>query len=247
MVFFVATYTSIAGVGAWIARREAADEPIGRSPRDRFLGACFGLVRGAFVVLLVSLLAIWLDALRITGVAATLPELGASRAAAVTESVVEAGVAAAFSDSGAGGRVVARFAARPGPSATALQELLAAPAIEAIQADRLFWTYAESGVVDAALNRGSFLSLSGDRAMRERLAELGLIDASAVDDSAAFRKIAGDMLREVGPRIRGLRDDPELQALMDDPQVAAWVASGDTLALLGHPEFRRFVADVAGR
>jgi uncharacterized membrane protein required for colicin V production len=246
-LFFFTTYASVAGIGAWLARREPGEEEAGRSARDRFLGACFGCTRGAFVVLLVSLLAIWLDALRVTGVAASLPELGASRAAAVTETVVEAGVAAAFSDAGPGARVVARWAARPGTSASALQEVLASPAIADLQNDALFWTYVENGVIDAALNRGSFLSLSGDPEMRRRLADLGLIDEAAVSDPAAFRVIAGDMLRELGPRLRGLRDDSELQALVDDPQVAALVESGDTLALLGHAGFRRYVADVASR
>jgi hypothetical protein len=51
----------------------------------------------------------------------------------------------------------------------------------------------------------------------------------------------------VGPRIRGLRDDPELQKLIADPEVASLIQSGDTLALLGHPGFRDFVSHVASR
>jgi hypothetical protein len=52
------------------------------------------------------------------------------------------------------------------------------------------------------------------------------------------------VLREVGPRLRGLRDDPALRELLQDPEVAAAVQSGDHLALLSNPGFRAVVARV---
>jgi len=243
--FFLATYGTISGIGGWLARRETAEDAGSRSARDRFLGACFGCARGAFVVLLLCLLAIWVDALRVTGGASALPPIGESRAAAMTGDLVEAGVAAAFADSGPGGRAVARWAAHPAPAAAALQGLLESAEIATLQDDRLFWTYVESGAVDSALNRSSFRALADDAEMRQRLADLGAIDVSVAADPIAFRREAGAMLRELGPRLRELREDPELHALMEDPEIAARVEAGDTLGLLAHSDFRRYVTRIA--
>jgi hypothetical protein len=101
--------------------------------------------------------------------------------------------------------------------------------------------------VDAALNRVSFLAVTYDEELRGQLATLGLIDEAAARDPQAFRVTAGEVLREVSPRIRGLRNDPELKKLIEDPEVTALIQSGDTLALLGHPSFRDLVAHVAER
>ena len=108
----------------------------------------------------------------------------------------------------------------------------------------MFWTYVENGSVDAALNRASFVRLSRDDALRERLAELGLVGPDAAFDSRAFRATARDVLREVGPRLREVRHDPALQELMEDPDVVAAVQSGNHLALMTHPGFRDVVARV---
>jgi hypothetical protein len=139
------------------------------------------------------------------------------------------------------------MAARPGTSIAGLQAALDNPHIAALQQDRLFWTYVESGAVDAALNRRSFLEVTYDDALREQLAAMGLVDEAASGDPQVFRSTAEAVLREVGPRIRGLRDDPELKKLIADPEVAALLESGNTLALLGHAGFRDFVARVASR
>jgi uncharacterized membrane protein required for colicin V production len=246
-VLFLVTYFAMGILSALLKRRERKRRQGPRSSRDRFLGGCFGLLRAGLVVLLLSVLAIWLDALRATGRAEFLPEIGASRAVAVTEAVVEAGVEAALSDAGASGRFAARMAARPGASIADLQAVLDNPHIGALQEDRLFWTYVESGAVDAALNQRSFLVVTHDEALRGQLAALGLIDEASGRDPRAFRATAEEVLREVGPRIRGLRNDPELQKLIEDPEVTSLIQSGDTLALLGHPSFRDLVAHVASR
>jgi len=247
VVLFLATYFAMGIVSSLLKRRERRRRRGPRSVRDRFLGSCFGCLRGGVVVLLLSLLAIWLDALRATGTADFLPEIGASRAAAVTELVVETGVEAALSDAGPSGRFVARMAARPGASITGLQAALDNPHVVALQEDRLFWSYVESGAVDAALNRLSFINIAYDDALRDQLAALGLVDEASSSDPQAFLATAKEVLREVGPRIRGLRDDPELKKLIADPEVASLLESGDTLALLGHSGFRDFVARVASR
>lgn len=225
-----------------VLRMLEADHP-GRSPRDRFFGALFGVVRGGLVVLLLSYLALWVDALRTTGTVEDLPELGSSAAAAVTGNVVEAGMAAAMGDTSSG-RVAARIAARPGRSLAELQALLEHPAIGELQQDELFWTYVEHGSLDAALNRRGFLAITHDAELRRKLGDLGMIDDAAVEDPAAFREAAREMLAELGPRIRGLREDPKLQELMQDPEVVAAVQSGDHLALMTNPGFREVVARV---
>jgi membrane protein required for colicin V production len=246
-VLFLVAYFAMGVVSSKLTRWERRRRIGPRSLRDRFLGGCFGLLRGGLIALLLSMLAIWLDALRATGTADFLPELGASRAAAVTESVVETGVEAALSDARAGGRFVARMAARPGASIADLQAVLDNPHIGALQDDRLFWTQVEDGAVDSALNQKSFLAVTHDEELRAQLAALGLVDEEAGRDPQAFRATAEEVLREVGPRIRGLRSDPELKKLIEDPEVASLIESGDTLALLGHRGFRDFVAHVARR
>jgi uncharacterized membrane protein required for colicin V production len=239
---FLLTFIVMGLVSATLRRLERRKRHGSRSPRDRFLGGAFGAVRGALVVLLLSYLALWVDALRTTGTVEAVPELGPSAAAAVTENVVEAGVQAAMSDSGAGGRVVARMAARPGATLSDLQEVMEHPAIGELRGDPLFWSYVEHGNVDAALNRGSFLRLTYDESLRQRLGDLGLIEADAVEDPRQFREAAADVLREVGPRIRGLHEDPALRELLEDPEVVAMVESGNHFALIGHPGFRAVVA-----
>jgi len=214
-----------------------------KSPRDRFVGATFGLVRGAFVALLISYGVLWLDALRETGVE-SIPSVGSSAAAEVTEALVVAGVESAMADSGPAAKVVARLAGRPGHSLAELHSVLESPHIAALQQDGPFWVYVEAGSIDTALNQRSFLELSRDEPFRHQLAELGLIEDEAATDPGLFRESAHAIFEQVGPKLRGLRDNPELQALMDDPDVAAMVESGDTLGLMGHERFRSLVAQV---
>ncbi|MEE8507526.1 MAG: CvpA family protein [Myxococcota bacterium] len=228
-----------------VAERRRRGMP--RSARDRFTGGVFGFARGALVVLLLSWLAIWVDALRQTGALEGMPEIGDSRAASVTESVVEAGVGAALGDAGAAGKFAARMAARPGASVSDIQGLLDSPRLEALREDKLFWTYLEAGAIDSALNQVSFVRIIRDAEFRERLGALGLVDESAVSDPRAFRRAAGEALRSVAPRLRGLRDDPELKQLMENPDIVAMVESGNTLGLLSHSGFRRVVTRVASR
>ncbi len=236
------------GIVSFVLRRmERASLDGPRSLRDRFLGGVFGAVRGGVVVLLLAVLANWVDALRATGTVEGLPELAHSPAAILADKGVEAGVESALSEHGSTAKVVARMAARPAVAFTDLQHVLESPALERLRGDQLFWTYVEHGSIDAALNRGPFLQIIHDDDLRGQLAGLGLIEEEAARNPAAFREAAGDVLREVGPRIRGLREDPELQRLMEDPEVVALVQSGDTLGLMGHEGFRNLVARVAAK
>jgi uncharacterized membrane protein required for colicin V production len=240
---FLAT-VALMGVVSKLVRLRARRRDGVRSPRDRFLGGVFGAARGGLVVLLLCWLALWADALRATGTVESLPAIDDSLAAAVTAEVVESGLEAALSDQGRSGRVAARMAARPGVALVEVQSVLEDSRIAELRADPLFWRYVESANVDAALNRMSFLKLMRDDALRRRLADLGMVDEDAALDSRAFRRQVGEVLAEVGPRIRGLRDDPQVRALVEDPQVVAMLQEGDTLSLLGHPGFRDLVGRV---
>ena len=128
---------------------------------------------------------------------------------------------------------------------TTVEAMVEDPRIEALREDRAFWTYVEHGAVDSALNQPSFLRLASDEDFRMRLANLGLVGPEAAEDRMAFRDSVAETLREVGPRVQRLRDDPDMQALMQDPEVVAMVQSGDTLALVMHPRVRRIVSRVA--
>ncbi len=242
---FAAGYVSVALIG-WILQRAKAHPDERRSPRDRFLGGVFGAVRGGLIVLLVSWLALWLDALRETGGDVPMPSVAGSAAAALTGEVVEAGVGAAFGDEAAG-RVVARIAARPGAAIAGLEEVLENLNVTALRSDKMFWTYVEHGNVSAALNRSSFQQVAHDPLLRGQLADLGLVNEDAAEDAGVFRDEVGVVLEEVGPRIKGLRNDPELQALVEDPEVVALLQSGDTFGLLRHPGFRDLVARVTSQ
>jgi uncharacterized membrane protein required for colicin V production len=243
-IAFLVAFVVLGGIAGMVRRRERR-RTTSRTPQDRFLGGVFGAVRGGLVVLLLCWLALWVDALRTTGTAEILPEISDSTAAAVTGTVIEAGVAAALSDSGPSSRVVARIAAHPGVALTEVQGLVESPRIDQLRSDPMFWTYVENGAVDAAMNRGSFQRVIHDESLRHQMGALGLIEEDAAVDARAFRAAAGDLLRELGPRLKALRNDPELQRLVADPEVQDMLESGDTLALVSHPGFRQIVARVA--
>jgi hypothetical protein len=163
----------------------------------------------------------------------------------VTANVVEAGLGAALSDAGAAGRMAAQLAARPARALEDWQAVIDDPLVSGLREDPLFWTYVEHENVDGALELPVTRRMLSDAALRERLAGLGLVSEAAGADPSAFRAELAGVLREVGPRVRRLREDPELQDLMQDPQVVAMVQQGDTIGLLGHPRFRAIVERAA--
>ncbi len=237
---FVVTY-AVLGIAARFARRLGPRENVGRSPRDRFLGASFGALRGLLLALLVVYLAMWLDALRATGTAAVLPEIGDSVAAEVTSGVVQTAIESAVDTSEPTVRFAARFAARPAVAAAEIQALIDDPSFAQLRSDARFWSDVEDGNLDAALQSPSFQSLARDAQLRQKFAALGLVADEAAFDAEVFRQSIAQGLEEIGPRLRGLRSDPAVQELMADPAVVAMIESGDTLGLLAHPKFRALV------
>ncbi len=217
---------------------------------NRWMGGFFGAVRGGLVVLLISWLVIWLDAARETGSFAGLdavPDIKISTAAKVTQKVVEKTVSAALDEDSTTADVVARLASRPGKAVKSLQTILADRRIEALQRDRLFWTLIENGAYTRAMNRGSFQAIARDDDLRARFADVGVVPAEAADDPNVFRERFAEVLAEVGPRVKGLVNDPELQRLAQDPEVMSMLESGDTLGLFRHEGIQKLVAKASAR
>jgi uncharacterized membrane protein required for colicin V production len=215
-----------------------------RSRLDRAGGALLGAVQGAVIVLLLGLLVSFLEALRVAGggnLLAMGPELDSSKLVSVTQSLVEKGATAALGDSGPSSRMTTEFLAHPAETVERFEKVFRNPRIEALQTDRLFWSHVEYGALDQALNRPSFLGIAYDDTLRTDLAGLGIVSEAAKTDSRLFRNSARDVLEEVGPRVRQMKDDPAFQELAKDPEIQAALTSGDTLQLFRHPQFRALV------
>lgn len=241
---FLITFLGCGLVGRILMRFEVGASQA-RSVRDRLAGGVFGAIRGGLVVVLVAWLALWVDALRTTGTFEAAPSVENSLAAAVSERAVEAAVSAAFQDAGSAGRLAASVAARPGESLTSLMRVLGHPHLAALRDDRMFWSYVEYGSVDIALDQASFIDFSFDPEVRGEFVTLGLVNEASAGDPGAFRAAAGEVLREVGPRIRGLREDEEFKEVFEDPELLAMVEEGNTLGLLSHAGFRGLVTRLA--
>jgi uncharacterized membrane protein required for colicin V production len=240
---FVVVYV-VLGVASRFARRLGRRENVGRSPRDRFLGGCFGALRGVLLAMTVVYTVMCFDALRATGAGAAVPEIGDSVAADMTSGVVQAAIESAIDTSDPTGRFAARFASRPAVAAAELQGVVDDPSFAQLRGDARFWSDVEDGNVDAALRRRSFVTLAYDAQLRQRLAHLGLVADEAALDPEVFRQSVAQVLVQVGPRLRALRDDPAMQELLADPAVVAMAQNGDTLGLLLHPKFRALVSRV---
>jgi len=233
-----------AGAGVWLIKRRLGDR-LARWPRggglDRVGGGLVGIAHGAVILLLLGVLVSFLDALRVSGAVEWLqhmPQTNSSRLVATSQAVVERAVPAALGGSGPGTRMATQFLARPADTAERFQKLLEHPRIRSLQRDRHFWFYVEHNGADRAVNRTSFLSIAYDESLRTDLAELGVVSDAAKSDPRAFRHSAREVLEELGPRIRQLKNDPAFVKLARDPEIRRALASHDTLQLLRHPEFR---------
>lgn len=228
--------------GAGRALRRAADARRGdapRSPADRAVGALLGAARGAVLVLLLGVAALWADAARELAAPAPGPTPETPLRAA-TRAALERAVASAVD--GEHETLAVRVATRPAETLAALQRVAAHPALVALADDPDFWGEVAAGRPDFALARPSFRALAADPALRADLAAAGAVDPAAADDPARFRAALRPVLVEAGPRIVRLRNDPELHRLAGDPALADALARRDVLALLRHPGLQRVVA-----
>jgi uncharacterized membrane protein required for colicin V production len=223
---------------SWVLRRRG-DDAI--SPASRVGGALFGLARGSFVVLLLGVLALWVDAM---------PQLASREASgepsadtplrAVTRVAVQAGVETALGDT-PGADLAARVLSQPAVAMGQLRALVARPEISALAEDRDFWAYVEADSVPVALNQPSFQRLQWNAELRQELAALGVVDPIAAGDPALFALEMRGVLEKIGPRLHQLRSDPDLAKLAADPAVVLLVQRRDVIGLLANPAFQQVV------
>lgn len=242
---FAGTYTVLSVlsklVQMWEKHRRDGED---RTTADRIGGAILGGFQGAFLMLLLGWLGLFIQAGRSTGTLESLPDPTGSALTKVSQTVIEVGAAAVVDEKDAGARMTAKMVSRPTETYQNAQRVLSNPRIQALQNDQLFWSYVENGAVDTALNQGSFLGIAYDDTLRGELAELGIIGAHAATDPRLFRNEVHGVLTEVGPRMRNLRSDPAVQALLQNPQVMAAIQAGDYVALMQNPEFRQVISRV---
>jgi membrane protein required for colicin V production len=228
--------------GAW---DQARVESTGRGRLDRAVGGCFGLLRGGLLVVLLSLLASWLDASRDLGILAeemAVPDASGSAFAQASGEIVEVAVSTVLPDAGPAVRVVARLGAKPGLALGGTQALLEGPQIAELLEDRLFWTLIMNDSVEYALNRQSARALMLDSETRGHFADLGLVDDAARRDPIVFERMMAGVLSEIVPRVRGLSRDPELLALAEDADFRRTIESGNVIALLADPRIARLAS-----
>ena len=242
---FVATVAILSTVTAFIRRAQKhRDIEQERHPGDRIAGACFGALQGAFLAVLLGLLAGWVEVGRKAGALAGLPDPGGHKVAAAAQTAIETAADTMLDESNLGGRAAARLAARPDRALEDAHKLMESPTVHRLQQDPLFWTYLEDGAIDQALHTRSFIAFSEDREVRESVASYGLMSPDDAADPARFRQQMRPVLKQLGPRVRTLRRDPALRELAEDPATRDALLQGNTLALLADPRFRALLQRV---
>lgn len=236
---FLAVFVCMGVAGYFVRRwdRERVGES-GRSALDRSGGALFGALRGGLIVLLLGILANWLHAAEVFAGRQLADATSPLRA--MTQRVVGGGLEAMLGNSPQA-KLTARMIARPATSLTSLRTVVEHPRITALAEDRGFWTLVENGAIDSALNRGSFYGILHDPALRNELAEVGLVGTGAAQDPGVFRIRAKEVLQEVGPRVARARSDAELRELAHDPEIARLLQQRDVVGLLRNPRFSNTV------
>ncbi len=232
------------GIGTW---RRAADARRGDAPRsfvDRLGGALFGLARGGLAVLMLGLLALWLDAARVlatdSSVASEPRQETPLRVA--TRAAIETGMEAALPSGTRGEAVAVRVLTRPAETLGALRNIAEHPQLPALLEDTAFWSDVEAHRVQLALARPSLRRLTEDVAFREALGAAGVIDPAEARDPGRFRAALEHAMTQAGPSIARLRSDPELLQLAEDPQIAAALERGDVMSLMMHPTLQKLAA-----
>jgi uncharacterized membrane protein required for colicin V production len=238
-LLFLAAYALLGALAFALQRLERrwrGDWP--RTPADRAGGIAFGLARGVLVALLLGWLGLWMEGLRMVGGVTGLPSAERSQVADMTGNVVETGGDILVGDDSPTLRVTTRMMAHPARNLELMEQVLDNPRVEELRDDQIFWMHVAHGSTDAALNRGSFLSIAYDDTLRRQFGELGLVSESAAVDPRLFRNSLKETLEEVQPRVQAVLDDPALHEMLDDPEVQRALREGDTLVLLRHPGFQ---------
>ena len=235
-VYFVLAVLSTLAVRFERSRRD--DLP--RSGLDRSGGAIFGALQAVLALLLLGVLGSFLDAAHKAGLPQGSDAADGSFLVGSTQKVVAAGIGATMGGS-PGGKLAVRLASDPGMALTSTQKLLAHPRMTKLFEDALFWQYLSTGEADLALGRTTFFAVIHDDELRGELADLGVVDESARNDPEAFRTQMGETFKRMAPRLRALREDPALAELASKPEIRAAIESGDSVALLTHPDFRRLL------
>lgn len=241
LVFFAA-YFSLGLISAllrWQERRSRAGAR--RSAADRSLGAFFGALRGVALGLLLGVMGYWLQAYQELSGRQPLAAVAGSAVASASQTAVYGAASAMLDQETPGGRMATRAISHPAEAFGALQGILDDPRILLLRDDADFWDAVEDGEPHRATGRVSFRTVADAPDLRRRFAQAGVISPGESRDPELFRGAMDSALEQVGPRIRNLRDDPELQSLAGDPEVVRLLESGDTLGLLRHPRFRRLV------
>ena len=241
VIAFAATQALIE-LGARRLRDGALDDA---SDASRVAGSLLGIARGGLLLLPLLWLATFTEGVRQAGAAIGLPDLSGSRVNLVTEAIVGAGAERLAAAGDRGDRVTAKLLANPGAAVGALTEIAADPRLRVLQSDQGFWSDLENGDVGGALARPTFVDLARDARFRQRLAALGLVAESSALDGEQFHKEMDAVMTDVAPRIRKLRNDPQLQQLLADPTIREKVQRGDTVALMLDPRIQEVVARVS--
>jgi hypothetical protein len=173
------------------------------------------------------------------------PDVRISSAAKVTQKVVEKAVHAAIDGDDPARDVVARLASKPASAVKSLQSILADRRIEALQRDRFFWTLIENGAYERAMNRRSFHDIARSDDMRRKFADVGVVGDEAAADADVFKASFAEVLAQVGPKLKGLVNDPEMEQLATDPEILALLEAGDTLGLVRNEKIQKLVARVS--
>ncbi len=241
-LIFFAAYFMLGLVSAllrWAERRSRAGAP--RSAADRSLGAFFGALRGVALGLLLGVMGYWLQAYQELSGRHPLGALEGSAIASVSQTVVHGAASVMLDQDTPEGRMATRAMAYPAQALGAVQGILDDPRILILRDDPDFWDAVQNGDPHRATARVSFRTVAHAPDLRRRFAQTGFVSPAESRDPDLFRGAMDGALEQVGPRIRNLREDPELHSLADDPEVVELLQSGDTLGLLLHPRFRRFV------
>ncbi len=234
---------AIVEIYARLARRRGREEGIPSSAR--LLGAGFGALHGALILLPLVWLASFAEGAREAGVRPDLPDLSGSRAAAVVGRAVALGTRPLARGEDRTDRMAARVLAQPASSLAAMHSLVSDPRLRVLQSDQAFWGDLERGEVERALARPTYTELAEDPAWRGELAALGLIPEASATDPVRFRSDMEALFTDLAPRLRELREDPALQELTADPEIRAKLQAGDTLGVLMDPRVRALAERVA--